>query len=323
MDTYDIKDWRRFLKKLAEEKRDSQRREKLVFYLDAPDIDGFLYQSVVASRIALGFAGGPISLAVFKDCRPEFRFIADCMTGFSSSLCSDGAAAVTIPVDWFDQGSNAPVMSADETWSKRGFQDADLVMLPHMLELDMSLSEGLADGGPVAKIPLEKLTKLDPLGLEPERWFATVASVEAEGKASLIDHVIDRLGGQAVVLDGDERGTAARADQVDITGCDFETKTAAVAQARFHIGGDSPFTTLASAFGVPCGAVAVQDVGRRVWRQDDLMVGHGDLRCLPDLASELFHQDNRVGEFAESQLWNSIPLPWPKHEKPLVGIRPL
>jgi hypothetical protein len=310
LNTEEIEDWRGFLKGLAEEKRNNRNLERLVFFLDAPDLDGFLHQAVVASRLAMGFAGEPISLGIFKDRGPDYHFIAESMIGFSTLLCSEGGEGITIPVDWFDQGGNAPVMNPDETWSKRGFRGADLVLLPHMLNLDMALNIGLAEGGPVARLSDEVLAEglelLEKRGADSRRWFATIASLGAAESAALSAHVADDLGGQLV----------------DVSSLALRHQMAVVAQARFHLGGDVLATTMASALAVPCCAVGVKNLARRVWRPLDHVVNHGSKDHLIAAATALFKRAGptvKVGDKAPPG-WTSIPLNWPKRKTPLVEI---
>ena len=153
-------------------------------------------------------------------------------------------------------------------WVRQAFMKPNLVLIPNMLDFVMPVAEGA-----VLRVPdwyeTEARETLVGLGLDPENWFACL-HVREDGYrrerthprsvrdiapyATLIDHIIDELGGQVVRIgDPTMSPIPPRAGMVDLgrRGTSYLTQCFALGAARFMVGTDSGPSSWCFMFNTP------------------------------------------------------------------------
>ncbi len=218
------------------------RPRKVVAFFAAKDLGGFVLQNVVAAGILQRFPEAYVA-ALFKDSPPFRRFIAECNPYIHSIIATDAASPMTVPVDWFDLGTFAPVKSPVPEWGPLHLNEPDLVLLPGMLSSKPAWLEDFAETPPLFRLPPERegalLDALEQTGLDPNAWFAALCpGGEAAPYGELARHI--RAKGGRVVSLGPEMP--------------FELQAAALSRARYALGNAAGPLALAGAFGVPCAA---------------------------------------------------------------------
>ncbi len=299
---------------VTEEASNRSRPRKVVAFFAAKTLGEFVLQNVVAAGILQRFPEAYVA-ALFKDAPPFRRFIAECNPYIHSIIATDAAAPMTIPVDWFDLGTFAPVKSQLPEWGPLHLNEPDLVLLPGQLSQKPAWLEGFAEAPPLFRLPPERegdlLDALEQTGLDPNRWFAALCTEgDAPPYGELTCHIAESQGGR-VVLIGPEMP--------------FELQAAALSRARYALGNATGPLVLAGAFGVPCAATGMVDPSGAVWGRESVVLPGNDARDLMAVADHMFKITSGCPGWREAQETppstpekGGMPFPWPLRDKPLL-----
>ena len=228
---------------------------RVVALLDGDDLARFLVCLVCVTSVTRRLAGCALTV-VYRD-RPEGRtFLTDCSPEVAAELRTDPESDITIPIDWFDIGTFAPVRCPDPVWSDRQLDQPALVLLPGMFPAVPARLDAVAEAPPTFRLPAADAPRLRAdlmaLGLDPEQWFAVV------------DDAVPPPATDAITRQG---GLVAPSIE------DLPTRAAAVCHARLVVAADPLTAALAGAFRVPCAWVGGEGGERWLWNRDDIMAG--------------------------------------------------
>lgn len=332
-DTYEQA--RRNITLLAKLRTERRWPEKVVANVSAANLDGFIYQNVVASRLVMGLKEQGVGLLVIRDFDTESTMARDAITSVNLPFHSELRVACPpdglFPLDWFDEGHGAPVMSEDPEWQEGRWVASELLLMPQMLDLDAATAEGFGALGPLFWLPKSMWQRakeaLLSLGVAQDRWFA-VLDLESDDLAQRAIEVVRENGGQTLLLSQaiskhhEEEGIVILPQENEA----FEVRMAAIALARFFVGRDHYYTTLASAFTTPCAMVEGANFERRIWNKGDWVCR---TKCTAEelgklIAAQIENSTLRTLEKApeitvQRGSLEAIPLVWPKAD-PVVGF---
>lgn len=273
---------------LRDREEETRNVRRIVALFGATDIGNFVLENMIAAYIARRFPGAYF-LAGFRDNSEFQNLVVDCNRIVDASMAFPGDSPATILVDWFDNGILAPVKGPPE-WQERRLTRSDLVLLPDMLRLDAAHLDGFGEAPPVLRLPAGQDAalrgELMKCGLDPGRWFACLHMHEDEtgedGRAvdsstylPLITRLIDAAGGQVVRIGvSDSSSLPPKDGLVDLTQVvdSFSLQGAAIQFARFFLGTDSGYLTLASAFKVPTAGTNMIGYAKRLWNRGDVVL---------------------------------------------------
>jgi len=273
----------RNITQLAKFRTERRWPEKIVANLTADTLDNFIYQNVVASRLVMGLVEQGVGLLVIRDFDEESRIARDAITSvnlpFHSELRIANPPEGLFPLDWFDEGHGAPVMSDHPEWEDGRWVAAELLLMPQMLDFDAVTAQDFGALGPLFWLPKtmweRAKTVLTGLGFDDDTWYGVV-DVEALGLAQAAIEAIIEQGGRALVFSEipavtNNENVVCLPSKLET----FETRMAAIAMASVVIGRDHYHTTLASAFTTPCALVEGTAYERRLWNAGDIYAQAG------------------------------------------------
>jgi len=327
---------RRNITEFADYRRNRRWPEKIVANLSAGDLDTFIYQNVVAARLVMELREQGEGLLVVRDFDKENAQARDAISSvnlpFHSELRLAPAPEGLFPLDWFDEGHGAPVMSDNPQWTDGRWMAAELLLMPQMLDFDAATAKDFGDVGALFLLPKDVKErvqgKLIELGLNGHAWIAVVDLEQPKLAEKAIAKIV-KTGGQAIVL-GDASGVTSGAGIVVLPMDDdwFECRMASIAMARFMLGRDHYHTTLASAFATPCAMIEGEAYLRRIWRSSDIFVeGEATSATVGGIVEEFLQatkEDSLLSplpvKFRRGEL-DCIPLIWPE-AAPVIQVRP-
>ncbi len=266
-----------------EHKRSVRRPARIVAFLAAPTLAGFIHQNIVAATILRRFPGAEVT-AFYREDAGARRFVADCNPFFHGEIVAPAEAPMTVPLDWFDVGTVAPVKCPDPAWSERNIGRPDLLLTPKTLSTDAARLADIQDAPPALRLSEAYAERQDALlgavGLPATAWYACIdpEGLGADGVTALIRHVEDDLGGRAVLVGQPSAPPVADASRaVDLRGhpMGFPAQIMALSGARFVVaGGDWP-AAMASALRVPVAVCRVPSHETLAWNRDDMVLISG------------------------------------------------
>lgn len=249
----------------------------IIAFLAAESLADFVLQNLIAAWVARQFPGARAT-AVFRSDQPGRDVVFACNPWIEGSFTADSEGGITMPLDWFDVGAEAPVPCPDPEWKKRDLAHPDLALLPGMLSVDASRLDGLAENPPLFRLPYDQApgwaSRLVAEGLERETWFACIdAGLMTGNVAPLTRHIVDVQGGKVVLLGQEIPPSLTKLDGVlalEAGAGDVEMMATAVSLARYVVAGDRLVLSLASAFGTPCAAVDTIAFENCLWNRGDV-----------------------------------------------------
>jgi|GEM_PF-3538062 len=263
-------------------------------YLDSSAPSSFIRQNIALAWVSRKLEQNPV-VAVYKDDGGLNSFITSCNGFLSATLTQETGSEAPFPLDWLDVGMSAPVKCPHPDWQKWGLDNAGIVFLPSMLNVEPSRLMGFQKAPPVFRIPADihanHEQELINMGLDPDRWFACVGIPPRPSDywRILIKTITEDLGGQVLVFTeatGDPDSLLLNPDVFPAT---INRNYAAPCFARFVISTRPDDLALSGAFGVPLAAVNVMNHSACIWNPMDIVYeGHnGQEERLPEIADRL------------------------------------
>jgi putative glycosyltransferase (TIGR04372 family) len=231
------------------------------------NLGDFIARNIYAAAVRMCFKRAKLTV-YFRDDRPYKQDVLALNPYIDQVVFGTGTHG--LPLEVFHATGRFPIRGT-ERFFQAGHAQPDLLLVPSMM---MAADLLRFDRLPLFAIPKDKQKgqegRLIQMGLDPEKWFCCVfyrqASYTHRGPAphrdvddrpyeTLIDWIIDELGGQVVRLGHPEmRRFADRPGFVDLSAVpnDFFLQAAAISRARFMIATPSGPSMLPGVFRVPC-----------------------------------------------------------------------
>jgi len=272
-----------YLKGKSEQMLAPRTPDRVAVFLASDTLGGFVSQNIAAAW-AVAKLHTALVYAAYKNDADYKSIITDCNPSFHSEMKAEADSGATLLVDWFDIGQGAPVKCPSPEWEERRLNQPDIFLLPPMLSVKVAHLAELDERDPGLELPTDIRDKLlgtlEQAGLDRSRWFACVHVSGSEGTnpdtdLSLIRHILNDQGGQVVrVGKSGEQPFPEIEGVIDLASdsINFLLHLAAISAARYVIGDDPDFATLASAFRVPAALTDALDYSNSVWRKDGVVL---------------------------------------------------
>jgi len=321
------------LKRQAEAKRGRPPVRKIIAYLAGNDHAAFVRQNIVTAFATRRFPDAYV-VGVYKDDWGARGFITDCNPAIHSEMRAPESAPMTMPLDWFDIGTAAPVTCPDETWQARRLNEPDLMLVPGTLGRDPTLLDGLAEAPPALRLPPSQADALNAaapkVGLDPDRWHVCLAAdgIDAADRDALGRRLQGFEGVRLVALDAAAAALPGAVDLSKLPRNAWPLRVLAIARARFVMASAADDLALASAFRVPAAALLRAAGAMNLWNREDLLPAAdapgGD--TLADMAAHLFERSGDCrgwrpeAEEVEVETAEGLALPLPQRDQSLVTV---